>query len=591
MSAQTETLISYAQRWRAAGHGRKGDVLREAERVMGMARATLHRRFNELLMPTPRRRRSDAGTTSLTRDEAMTISAVVLEHMRKNGKRIKRVSTAIDECRALGLIRAQRINPTTGEVTDLSVSAISNALRIYNMHPDQILQPPPAISMVSLHPNHCWQIDASRCVMYYLPQRADDNGLRVQTEGEFYKNKPAAQIKAIRESLWRYVVTDHRSGWVYVDYVTGGETSENLIQVFVDAMVRRDREALHGVPRMIMLDPGSANTSAAFRNLCQALQVRLQINAPGQPRAKGQVEKAQDLVERNFESMLKTLPAERVQDLEQIRALAARWRRNFNGTSIMSRHGMTRDQAWLHITPDQLVIAPSAELMLEVSVSAPESRVVTGQLTVNFLGREYDVSHVPGVNVGEKLLICRNAMLEDSAQAICTGEDGHDVYHVLPERRYDDFGQVVGAPIIGQAYARHADTPAQTAAKEIEMLAMDAQTQEEAQAKRKARAAFLGGRYDPLVLMDRTPVPDHMPRAGTEHAMSQQASARVLPPLTHIQAAKALKSKFDHWGPRYYQWLVDQYPGGIPADGLDAAESALRAAMQPQVHKLSRRVA
>lgn len=588
MSAQTEQLIDYAQRWRAAGHGSKGEVLREAERVMGLGRATLHRRFNDLLMTAPRRRRSDAGTTSLTRDEAMVVSAVLLEHMRKNGKRIKRVATAIDECRALGLIRAQRVNPATGEIANLSTSAISNALRLYNMHPDQILRPAPAISMASLHPNHVWQIDASRCVMYYLPQSQGDNGLRVQAEKEFYKNKPAAQIKAIRESLWRYVVTDHRSGWLYVDYVAGGETAENLIQVFIDAMVRREGEACHGVPRMVMLDPGSANTSAAFKNLCQALQVRLQVNAPGQPRAKGQVEKAQDIVERNFEAMLKTLAPERVQDLEQIRMLAARWRRSFNGTSIMARHGMTRDQAWLHITAEQLIIAPAPQLMMEVSVSAPEARVVSGQLTVSYLGREYDVSHVPGVGVGERLMICRNPMLERGAQAICDGEDGYDVYHVLPERVYDDFGQVVGAPIIGESFARHADTPAQVAAKEIEMLATGTDSIEAAQAARKARSAFLGGRYDPLVLMDRTPVPDHMPRSGTEHAMSQQASQVVLPPLTHIQAAKALRGQFDHWGPRHYEWLVTQYPDGVPADGLDDLVELMRGAMAPRVLQMTR---
>lgn len=589
MPALTEQIIDYAMQWRAAPHGCKGSVLDTASRTLGLGRATLHRKFRGLIMTVPRKQRSDAGTSALDRAEALTISTVLIEHMRKNGKRIKTVATAIDELRACGLIEASRTNQATGEITPLSASAIVDAMKQYKVHPDQLLQPAPAIPLASLHPNHVWQIDASRCVMYFLPQQGTDNGLRIQHANEFYKNKPANLIRAMRESLWRYAVTDHRSGWIYVSYVTGGETAENLIQIFIEAMVQRPNEAMHGVPKMIMLDPGSANTSAAFKNLCAAMQIRLQINTPGQPRAKGQVEKAQDIVERGFESMLKTLRPDQVKTLDQINGLAARWRKYLNGHTVMGRHGMTRDQAWLHITAEQLVIAPAAQLMMEVSVSAPESRVVSGQLTVNFLGHEYDVSAVPSVLVGEKLMICRNPMIERSAQAIGVGADGHDVYYALPERQRDQFGQVVGAPIIGESYAAHKDTPAQTAAKEVEMLAMGAASMDEAKAARKAKSQFLGGRYDPFALIDNAVVPGPIPRAGTAHAMSDQAiTQRVMPPLTHIQAAKQLKGRFDPWLSRHYEWLISQYPDGVPADNLDAVEAALRAATAPSVHPLVR---
>lgn len=587
--AVNQQLYEFANRWQSAPHGGKGRVMDEASSFLGLSRATLHRTFKSMVATPVRKRRNDAGTTSLTRDEAVVIAAVVMEHMRKNGKRLKRFSSAVDECRLLGLIKAQRTDPATGEVINLSTSAIVAALRIYRMHPDQLLRPAPAVHLASLHPNHVWQIDASRCVLYYLPPAgSQDNGLRIQEHSTHYKNQPANQIKAIRQSIWRYNITDHRSGWIFTDYVAGGETAENVIHVFMEAMTRRDGEALHGVPSLLMLDRGSANTAASLKNLCAALQVRLHFNMPGQPRAKGQVEKSQDIVEREFESQLKTLPLEQVQNLEQIRALAARWRRFYNGTVVMRRHGMTRDSAWLHITSEQLVIAPSIELMKEVSVSAPESRVVSDYLTVSFLGREFDVSNVPGVLNGEKLMICRNVMAPDTAQAIGVDDEGREVFHVLPEVLRDDFGQVVGAPTIGESYASHAETPAQLAAKEVELLAMDASTMEDAAAKRRAKSTFLGGRYDPLALMDNTPVPDHLPRKGTEHAMAQQAARTVLPPLTHIQAAKALRGRFEHWGARHYEWMVGQYPDGVPADDLDSVEAAMRAAMTPRVLPLTR---
>ncbi|WP_232786599.1 transposase family protein [Achromobacter sp. DH1f] len=44
---------------------------------------------------------------------------------------------------------------------------------------------------------------------------------------------------------------------------------------------------MFGVPLMVMLDPGSAITSAIFKNLCRALRLHVQINKPNNPRVKG----------------------------------------------------------------------------------------------------------------------------------------------------------------------------------------------------------------------------------------------------------------------------------------------------------------
>ena len=71
-----------------------------------------------------------------------------------------------------------------------------------------------------------------------------------------------------------------------------------------------------------MLDPGSANTSAMFAHLCNQLGIKLQVNAPGKPRAKGQVEKGNDIVERQFESGLRFT---RVSGLDELNQLAGRW--------------------------------------------------------------------------------------------------------------------------------------------------------------------------------------------------------------------------------------------------------------------------
>lgn len=578
-AAQTEALAAVARVWRDAPHGEKGRILADACASLQMGRATLHRHLKTVAVTTPRKRRADAGKPALSREDAKLISALLMEHMRKNGKMLKSVADAVAVLRANDMITATRTDVSTGEVALLSDSAILRALRTYRLHPEQLLAPAPVTSLRSLHPNHCWQIDASRCVLYYLPARGKDNGLRVATESEFYKNKPANLVKAIQESIWRYVITDHTSGWVYADYVTGGETGGNLVDVFIRAMCQRPGDALYGVPAMVMLDPGSANTGAIFRNLCQALRVRVQINEPGNPRAKGQVEKAQDIVERSFESTLKLLAPEQVDGLDKINALVARWRPWFNGTHIHSRHGLTRDAAWLHITPEQLIIPPSAEVLRNLAVTEPESRVVSPTLQVSYRGAMYDVSTVPGINVREKVMICVSPWREDAAQVVGADDNGMTVYHVVERVQYDAFGQVAAAPAIGERYARHAETPAQRNAKELELLATGASTQDEAKAARKAKAVPFGGQIDPFKHIDQAPVPATLPRRGQAHDLV--VPTVQLPPLTHIQAAKQLKGQFADWTPAHYQWLQQQYPDGIPADDIDTACEQLRAAMQP----------
>ena len=243
-----------------------GEILAGAAARLQMSQARLYRLLGDLVTKPTRKRRSDAGKTALPVQEAQMIAAVLLEHMRKNGKMLKSVEAAVEVLRANNMIEALRINAATGEVSPLSISTIRKALRNYRLHPEQLLAPAPAMSLRSLHPNHVWQIDASRCVLFYLPRASKgDSGLRIMDHTDFYKNKPANVIKVINESLWRYVVTDHTSGWNYSTYVTGGENATNLVDVLIDAMHRREGEAMFGVPLMVMLDPGSANTSAIFK--------------------------------------------------------------------------------------------------------------------------------------------------------------------------------------------------------------------------------------------------------------------------------------------------------------------------------------
>jgi len=538
-----------------------------------MSRATLARKIKEVAVMAPRKRRSDAGQSALTLDEAKLISAALMETTRKNDKRLYSIKDAVTMLRANNAIRAEFLDMETGELRPLSESTVHRALRMYGLHPDQLLAPAPVTELASRHPNHVWQIDASLCTLYYLGNGA--KGLQGMEGQVYYKNKPGNLERVSANRVWRYVVTDHASGWVYVEYVLGAESGENLCSVFINAMQERGgADMMHGCPVMIVTDPGAAMTGALFRNLCRALGISLVINAVGNARAKGQVENANNLVETKFEPGLKLRP---VASLDELNTLAKAWRENFNATEIHRRHGQSRSLVWMTIRADQLIKAPSVEVCRELAVAEPESRKVSPKLTVSFHGREYDVSTVPGVMVHQKVMVTRNPWRDDAAQVVLVGEDGRDVFHVVHEVFKDELGFSEKAAVFGESFKRHADTPAQTALKDIEQLVTGTNSQAAAEAARKAKSLPFGGQFDPYKHIDDATLPTYLPRRGTAHDLV--APKVELPPLSHVDAAKQIKPRVEsaggEWTADRFRWLQQRYPAGVPQDQLDTIVAEL----------------
>ncbi|GKS85561.1 DDE-type integrase/transposase/recombinase [Acidovorax sp. SUPP1855] len=576
--AITQRLVHYSQALQAAPWGAKTPIYEAASAELQLSVATVIRKIKEvsIVSAKPRKRRCDAGQTALTRDEAARISFMLLEHMRKNNKRLKSIADAVEDLRANELIRAERVD-SDGEILRLSTSAIIAALRTYRLHPDQLLAPAPAVHQASRHPNHVWQIDASRSVLFYLPSKGKDTGLRMTRHDEDYSNKPDNLVRVIQASLWRYVVTDHTSGAIFVWYVTGGETGGNLAETFIQAMHQREGNPFHGVPVLVTLDPGGANTSPPFLNLCKALRVRVVINKPKNPRAKGQVEKAQDMVERSFESTFKLM---RLETLEEINAAALKWARWFNATQVHSRHGMTRFEAFMRIQAEQLVIAPGIDLCRELAVSAPQERTVNDFLEVEFLGETWDVSHVPGVIVRQKLQIVRNAWRPDSAQAIGVDDAGREVYHVLERKERSEFGFLDGAAVIGEQFKAHAETPAQRHMKEIDQLATGTTTVTAAEAARKAQAkgkeaqpaAGLRGMVDPMRRMNDAVLPSYLPRKGTALDVANPvANAAVLDQVDTALAIQRIAKQIGRPVTRdENRFIKARWPEVMPDDQVDA---------------------
>lgn len=568
-----ERLVQLAQAAATAPRGSKAALYDAACRELCLSLPTLHRYLKKVTMKPERKQRSDAGEVSLGREEAIAISAMLMESHRKTNKRLMSIGQAVDVLRANGEVRAERTDPATGEVTPLSDSAIARALRVYGMHPDQLNRPTPAVELKSLHPNHVWQIDASLCVLYYLNARsAAESGLQVMDRDKFYKNKPANLKRIEADRVWSYEATDHHSGCIALWYVMGAESGANLTESFLQFIRPREGDPFHGVPFTLMMDMGSANTSGLFANLARRLQVKLVAHAPGNARATGQVEKARDLIERSFESGLRLRP---VADLAELNAQAQRWARWFNANKVHSRHGRTRYEQWLTIAPEQLRIAPPLPVCQELLTHHPEQRKVADTLTVSFKGREYDVRHVPSVMVGEKLMVALNPYNLDSAVVVDTDADGNETLHTVPVVARDEAGFRVDANVIGEDWARPAETELDANRKTVARFAMDAATDEEAEAKRKAKALPFGGRIDPLKVIEQAPERTFLPRRGTElvpGAVAAPAPARV---LSLFEVAGELARRGVAMDAAKNAQVRAWYADGVPEDELDALQARL----------------
>lgn len=577
---QIEVMTQALRDAKNAAHGERQSIYDKACETLGISIHTFHRWKNHLAGTAERKQRKDKGSTGLTREEAVLISGVMMESVRNNGKRLYSVADVVDALRADNKIKAERLDRNTGEVLPLSESAIHRALREHRLHPDQLMRPSAHSSVRSLHPNHVWQIDASLCVLYYLkPAKGTSNGLQCMARNEFYKNKPRNLQRIMSDRVWSYEITDHASGWIYVEYVMGAESGENLCSVLINAMQERGNgDVLHGVPKMLYMDPGSANTSAMTKNLCKMLGINAVAHKAGNARATGQVENARNIIERSFEAGLKFQP---VADLDELNATATKWRVWYNATKKHSRHGMPRTTAWLRITEEQLIKAPSVEVCRELAVAAPKARTVTGRLQVPWDGQKYDVSAVPGVMVGEKLMVTFNKWRTDSIQVHTKDLDGNDLITVCPVVATNEFGFEQSAPVYGESYQTPAATVADQNRDEVEQRMTGTQSNTAAEAVRKAKALPLGGEFNPYVELD-SEQPTFMPRRGQEHSL--KAPKVEVAPLNHVQAVKSLRGRMGNdWKPEFYEWLVQRYPNGVPEESLTEIVSHLS---RPQAQAL-----
>ncbi|MDR1351471.1 MAG: hypothetical protein LBJ59_11995 [Zoogloeaceae bacterium] len=573
-----------------ATHGERGALVKAAASEMGVVPQTVSRWLKDGYRPTVRKRRADAGRSAITKAECETIVRALRGGLRANGKQIRTLVDAVDTLRANGMIRAEKVDPETGEITPLCVTTILRAMRAHGLDTETLRAREPHVRLKTLHPNHMWEVDASVCVLFYLPGGRDGAGhcLTKLDKAVHYKNKPE-NLRAIELfRVIRYVATDHASGVIRVRYYPHAESGEHTVDFLCWLMSPKQhpQDPFHGKPIHIMVDPG-ATASGMVRRFCKRMDIDLIVNRPHRPWSKGQVEQGNNLNEIKFEGWL-AFVRERITDFAALNALSEDWQLWFNRSKKHTRHGMTRFDAWKRITREQLIVTAQANELRKFATGKLLTPQVRGDLTVRFDGGNYVVKNVPGINIGQPLAVCRLPLASGGVVAVVNGPTG-EVMYPLAEVVMDEWGFPENAPVVGVEYKANPDTDAVKTARRLDRLDTGAATQAEAE-KILARDPHhdpFGGIFNPYIEAERMaasnlrdlPLPGtRMPGVGPEIAPARITASRA--------AMRARDALGEQWRPEMFDWIGRRYPDGIDEPALlrliDSWQSGAVSAVQQE---------
>lgn len=556
-STEFDVLARARDALAAAPRGERRRIVANAAASIGCSMQTCYRKLGAAGFDAGRRRRSDAGKTVLSDQQLADLAGVLHASVNNKGQRMP-VQDAISMLAASGRLD-----------TSVSASTVGRQLYQRRMHPEQLRHDTPAQQMASRHPNHVWQIDSTVGAYYYLP----GGRLRWMPEAEFYKGKIANMVKASSDLLTRYTCADHTSHAFKARHYLGGETAENLLDFVTWAMWKQDSSPMHGVPLILLMDPGAANKGRLMLNLAKRLGVRLMHHAAGAARVTGSVEKAHDLVRMHFETRLRFVDRS-VVDLAWLNTQVDRFCAAYCATAVHTRHQRTRYAKWLEIREDQLRVGASLEALREAAVSEPEKRRVSNQRTVSYGGRSYDLSLVPGTAPGLKVELVVNPFRSPAIDVLFTCPDtGEQTWHVVEPMQTDAHGFAQGAQVWGEEPRTAAHTDIDRTRNRLQREAYRTgdglPTLAEAAAKRRTHAQAYAGVVDAFADVHAAAVPTYMPRRATLLDLPQRnVQARR---ITVVEACRLLRARLGSaYVPQVYADVQALHPDGVPEDQLDA---------------------
>ncbi len=535
--------------WLNAAHGERTPALKAWCARVGVSYPAVMARLREMKLLPARKRRADAGVTSVSEEATALHGALALGSGRANGKRLG--SDADD----LACIRA---NGVAG--TDVTSGHFSRIAKRRGHHVSQLQRPTPAVHLLSEHPNHAWQFDATAGVQFFL----DDGRMQVMTDEEFNKNKPANVARAARRALTKYTVVDHYSGYQASHWVAGGESALNAVSALIYFMCTKPdpRLALCGAPAVLMLDRGPGNRSEEMLRLLAAVGARPEFPKAGNARAKGMIEKSQDLGERHGD---RALLFDRASSLDELNAKQLINDIAFNEHKRLVRaDGVARYRARLwreNTTTETLRVPVSAEVLRSIVLSAEKTRQVDDTGEIRFGGKRYYVLAVPNAQVRDTVQVVTNAFLPDQvlvrAREPKTAQWAEAWVAIAPEQYDAVSGQNLRANIIGREW-KSAEVTAQSGARaDVLRVAYPGRSDDEAAEAFKRRERMLPD-LDIRAHLDISNVPTRLPRAHTPIDVAPAGyQGTVEKTALVLRIKQAMGPAFD--GPAVWAHLAERY--------------------------------
>ncbi|WOI46999.1 integrase [Acidovorax sp. BLS4] len=562
-------LRQTARRLDAAEHGGATPIVQEAAQFLGLSVQTMYRHLKSVAgWSSGRKARCDKGSTSVSSEALVTLGSAQREAIRANGKQTLFTTTA------------RGILEQNGHAFGVSNGQLNRLMRDRKLNVASQRVAAPVQALRAPYPNHTHQIDPSLCLVYYLKGRQ-----YIMRDDEFYKNK-LDKIAKLKFKCYRYVCYDKASATVIPWYTeAAGEDQYNLFRFLMFAWGLQAGRPFQGVPRHLLWDKGSANTSAAVRSLLDALGVNHITHEAGNSRAKGGAENGNNIVETQFESRLRFEP---VEDVDQLNAAAFAWTNAYCANLIpgqdtrLRRPGLQQPVArydlWQLITPEQLRVLPPVEVCQAFMRSKEEERQVKPNLSITFrhpsAGRTlaYSLRGFDGINVGDLVKVRGLVFGECAVQVQVERYDGEPlIYRCEPERDFDEFGQQADAAEIGAEYKRAAKTGAEHAATSMDEAAYPGLSADEVKAARAKRATPFGGQLNAHGYLKDVALPAYLPRQGAEIATPAHAAPagpELLDPVTAM--LRIVKAIGRHLAPEENAFFMKRYEAGVPEDQVDA---------------------
>jgi hypothetical protein len=533
-------------------------VIDEMRRIFAFSTAKAYKVLQEAGWGSGRKKRRDAGTSSLTPDALDQAAALIRNGLRKNGKSTMPVTMA------------RKILLDNGVRVPIENSRLRQLLREAAMTAENARTASPHQRMRSLYPNHVHFTDPSLSLLYFAPGGKQ----HILRDDEVYKNKPFLEG---REDLkcWRYVLTDHYSASLCVRYYAArGETAVNMYDFLLYAWGKKNNPAyvFHGLPELLYWDKGSGNINKPTATALAALRVRTDTHMAGNPRAKGQVEEANNLVETHFECMLKL---EEVHSVDELNDAAERWSAAWNANDLsnfdsrLRRNGKiigSRTWLWNHITAEQLRELPDRDICRAIFTTGIQVRRVAGDLTISIVHphtkqpTRYSVAHLPGILIGQEVNVQPVLADTEPVAAVSYKYQGEIISMELEPVAYVGNGFDLSGVVFGEEYKRQKATDRERNAKRLDALAG-------VEARGKPFAAVTNGEgFKTHSLITAEGSPFIKQRTGEQITIAQPDHVEIHAILiSHFEAAKQVKARNGWLSESFISRMKAAYPEGVPS--------------------------